>query len=638
MKTRINKGFTLLEILLVIGAIGILASIVIVAINPLRQIEKVRDAERRSEINQLNKAIEQYNISEGKYPDKITVETEDIYKEICNTGKLKESDPLDANFCDGKIDLRVLVPTYVAEIPRDSSLGAIVYSNIFYELVDASDEASTGYEVAVNTDNNKISLKATNTDINEQEIAINLIYRPTVPEQITDLNGVVSNGNIDLTWSTPYDGKSPITGYRVEYSKDNFATQTDITLGVTNQTQISGITVAGEYKVRVYAINALGNGGTSNLATANFGVPSSIEDLVVNESSGNMTLNWTEPNLNGGSLNSYKIRYSDDDFGTYTEITLGNVLSHNFTITDNGVYKFKVLAENQYGIGEDPTNLVSILLCNVTTCTNNNGANVTISTDTTYTTDQINIGILTINSGKILTTSKKIDANITNVNGTLTSTLGTSIDLTTNDLNIASGESINVNDKGYQGGYNGNTQNNGYGPGGGTGGATSGTTYGGGGGYGGAGGNSNTVTGGVQYGSIENPNEMGSGGGSGFMSGAAQAGANGGGVIRLVIGGNANIVGSISANGQNAGGSGVGGGGAGGSINLDIGGVWSGTGSITANGGISYYYGNGGNGAGGRIAVRYGSKIHSGIISVNGGSTARPGSLGGAGSIYQLQE
>jgi len=102
LKKRRNKGFTLLEILLVIAAIGILAGIVIVAINPLRQIAKVRQAERASEINQLNKAIEQYNIAEGKYPDALTIGiTEGEYREICNTGTLDSEADVVAEGIDG---------------------------------------------------------------------------------------------------------------------------------------------------------------------------------------------------------------------------------------------------------------------------------------------------------------------------------------------------------------------------------------------------------------------------------------------------------------------------------------------------------------------------------------------------------
>ena len=40
----IKRGFTLLEIMLVIATIGILASVVLVAINPTRQINQARQA------------------------------------------------------------------------------------------------------------------------------------------------------------------------------------------------------------------------------------------------------------------------------------------------------------------------------------------------------------------------------------------------------------------------------------------------------------------------------------------------------------------------------------------------------------------------------------------------------------------
>ena len=52
-----KSGFTLLEILLVVGIIAILAGIVIVAINPAKQLATVRNTERKSDIKQINNAL-----------------------------------------------------------------------------------------------------------------------------------------------------------------------------------------------------------------------------------------------------------------------------------------------------------------------------------------------------------------------------------------------------------------------------------------------------------------------------------------------------------------------------------------------------------------------------------------------------
>jgi prepilin-type N-terminal cleavage/methylation domain-containing protein len=110
-----KKGFTLLEILLVIAAIGILAAIVIVAINPNRQLAQARDAERQSEVNSLYKALEQYLIENGEYPRIIEESNFNQVLEICDTN----IDPMTCNG-SGLISLTAdLVPNYLSEIPSD---------------------------------------------------------------------------------------------------------------------------------------------------------------------------------------------------------------------------------------------------------------------------------------------------------------------------------------------------------------------------------------------------------------------------------------------------------------------------------------------------------------------------------------
>ena len=64
-----KRGFTLIELLVVIAIIGILASGVLVYIDPLAQLQKAEDARRKSDLSQIQIALEQsYKDNNGKYP------------------------------------------------------------------------------------------------------------------------------------------------------------------------------------------------------------------------------------------------------------------------------------------------------------------------------------------------------------------------------------------------------------------------------------------------------------------------------------------------------------------------------------------------------------------------------------------
>jgi len=53
-----NKGFTLIELLVVISIIGILATLLMANVAGVR--ERARDAQRKSDVNQIQKALEMY--------------------------------------------------------------------------------------------------------------------------------------------------------------------------------------------------------------------------------------------------------------------------------------------------------------------------------------------------------------------------------------------------------------------------------------------------------------------------------------------------------------------------------------------------------------------------------------------------
>ncbi|MFA6252091.1 MAG: type II secretion system protein [Candidatus Paceibacterota bacterium] len=132
MPIKNKKGFTLLEVLLAIAAVTILSGIVILAINPTKQLADARNAQRRIDVNTILSAIYQYSIDhEGIIPPAITT----VATPICRPG-----------FTIDCADLSVLVigQEYLVDIPIDPS---------------SSLSTNAGYTVMKNI-NNRITVMA----------------------------------------------------------------------------------------------------------------------------------------------------------------------------------------------------------------------------------------------------------------------------------------------------------------------------------------------------------------------------------------------------------------------------------------------------------------------------------------------
>lgn len=111
MKTT-HKGFTLIEILVVMGMITILASVVLVAVNPLRQFAQARNSQRVSNVNAILNAI-----------GNRVAENRGIFTDLnsCSTSLPATTTPISRN----GFNLRpCLIPTYLSELPFDPATGS----------------------------------------------------------------------------------------------------------------------------------------------------------------------------------------------------------------------------------------------------------------------------------------------------------------------------------------------------------------------------------------------------------------------------------------------------------------------------------------------------------------------------------
>jgi prepilin-type N-terminal cleavage/methylation domain-containing protein len=119
-KKKLNKeaGFTLIEILVVIGIIAILAANVIIAINPAKQFAQARNTERVASTNSILNAIGQRIAdNKGVFAGDFTINSEDYTCGVLPNATTSVTEDMAANTTSQTGDLGCLVPTYIPALP-----------------------------------------------------------------------------------------------------------------------------------------------------------------------------------------------------------------------------------------------------------------------------------------------------------------------------------------------------------------------------------------------------------------------------------------------------------------------------------------------------------------------------------------
>jgi type IV pilus assembly protein PilA len=123
--SQVQKGFTLIEILVVIGLIAILAAIVLIAINPARQFAQANNSQRDANVNAVLNAVGQYLAdNKGQFTSCLANIT---------------TSPLEVKVGQaGGADLACLTPTYLPAIPFDPDSTASASSTKYNIVKDAN--------------------------------------------------------------------------------------------------------------------------------------------------------------------------------------------------------------------------------------------------------------------------------------------------------------------------------------------------------------------------------------------------------------------------------------------------------------------------------------------------------------------
>jgi prepilin-type N-terminal cleavage/methylation domain-containing protein len=141
-----KQGFTLIEILIVIGLIAVLAGVLVVALNPARQFAQARNAQRYNNVDTImGSVINNVTDNKGTF--------------TCATGALPATATVMGSGV-GQYDIGpCLTPVYASQLPVDPSAAGAHWTD--------STDYDTGYSILQSATDSRITIAAPGAELGE---------------------------------------------------------------------------------------------------------------------------------------------------------------------------------------------------------------------------------------------------------------------------------------------------------------------------------------------------------------------------------------------------------------------------------------------------------------------------------------